>query len=388
MSCAAAPPLSGVRVLEFGMNIAAPYGASVLADFGAEVIKVEPLEGDSARHFEPKAGGQSALFAAMNHNRRYLALDLKHPNAHGVIDRLVRRSDVLIQNLRQGRAKALGIDAMSCHAINPRLIHASIEAFYPNEPGRPGWDLMVQAESGMMAMTGEADGPPARTPSAAIDHATGLWTATAILAALAGARDRVVIKVAMLDVALSLLNDRIANFRVDGIEPRRMGSATSVTTAHQAYPTRDGHILIGAANNALFSKLSATLGPPLAGDARFDTHAGRLARRTELNATLCAILARDTTDAWFTRLDAAGVPVAVVRPLASAVERHAAHSATGFANLGDSGLSILAPPVQMAGVRPAAQAPRSIGADSHAILLESGYDEAAVVELRQSGVIQ
>jgi CoA:oxalate CoA-transferase len=181
-----AGPLAGIRVLDFGMNIAGPYGASVLADFGADVIKVEAPEGDAARAFEPKAGGISALFAAMNHNRRYLGIDLKRPQARPVLERLIDRADVLIQNLRQGRAEKLGIDAAACHARNPRLIHASIEAFYPNEGERPGYDLMVQAECGMMALTGHAGGPPARTPSAAIDHVTGLWTATAVLAAMAG----------------------------------------------------------------------------------------------------------------------------------------------------------------------------------------------------------
>jgi crotonobetainyl-CoA:carnitine CoA-transferase CaiB-like acyl-CoA transferase len=380
-------PLAGVRVLDFGMNIAGPYAASVLADFGAEVIKVESPEGDAARAFEPMSGGISALFAAMNHRRRYLGIDLKQPQARPVIERLIARADVLIQNLRQGRAEKLGIDAAACHARNPRLVHASIEAFYPHEGERPGYDLMVQAESGMMAMTGHAGGPPARTPSAAIDHVTGLWTATAVLAAMAGPRDRAVIKISMLDVALGLLNDRVANYLVDGQEPLRMGSATTLTTAHQAYPTADGHILIGAPSDGFFAKLSKVLGPPVEGDARFDSQSGRLALRAELDAAICSVLARDGTQAWYDQLNAAGIPVAVVRPLSAAVARHAQYSATGLTALSPAGLRMLAPPVQMAGVTAATEAPRQIGADTDAVLAEYGFSEGERVQLREAGII-
>ena len=380
-------PLAGIRVLDFGMNIAGPYGASVLADFGADVIKVESPEGDAARGFEPKAGGISALFAAMNHRRRYLGLDLKRAEARPVIERLIDGADVLIQNLRPGRADKLGIDAASCHARNPRLIHASIEAFYPDEGDRPGYDLMVQAECGMMAMTGDADGPPARTPSAAIDHVTGLWAATSVLAALAGRRDRISIKIAMIDVAMSLLNDRVANYLVDGQEPRRMGSATTITTAHQAYPTADGHLLIGAPSDALFARLAKVLGYPVEGDARFATQAGRLALRTELNAAIEAALARDSNQAWYERIHATGVPVAIVRPLSAAVARHATLSATGIARQGDSGLGIVAPPVQMEGLSAAEEPPRQVGADTDAVLAEHGFSDAERASMRAGGVI-
>ena len=380
-------PLAGIRVLDFGMNIAGPYGASVLADFGADVIKVESPEGDAARGFEPRAGGISALFSAMNHRRRYVGLDLKRPESRPVIERLIDKADVLIQNLRQGRAEKLGIDAASCHARNPRLIHASIEAFYPNEGDRPGFDLMVQAECGMMAMTGDANGPPARTPSAAIDHVTGLWTATSVLAALAGRRDKPVIKIAMIDVAMSLLNDRVANYLVDGQEPRRMGSATTITTAHQAYPTADGHLLIGAPSDALCARLAKVLGPPVDGDARFATQPGRLALRAELNTAIEAALARDSNQSWYERIHAAGIPVAIVRPLSSAIERHARHSATGIAQLGDAGLAVLAPPVQMEGIAAATEPPRQVGADTDAVLSEYGFGAEELASMRTAGII-
>lgn len=383
-------PLAGIRVLDFGMNIAGPYAASVLADFGADVIKIESPEGDAARAFEPQSGGISALFAAMNHGRRYVSIDLRLPQARPVVEKLIDGADVLIQNLRQGRAGKLGIDAASCHVRNPRLIHASIEAFYPNEGSRPGYDLMVQAESGMMAMTGDAHGQPARTPSSAIDHVTGLWTATTILAALAAPatkRDKVVIKTSMIDVAMGLLNDRVANFMVDRQEPQRMGSGTTLTTAHQAYPTADGHIVIGAPSNAFFAKLAELLGPPVSGDERFTSQSGRLANRAELDRAICSVLAKTGTQAWYERLSAAGIPVAQVRPLSSAIERHAAHSATGFTRLSDSGLTILPPPVQMATLAPATEPPGKVGADTRGVLQELGFSEGELQQLRDAGVI-
>lgn len=381
-------PLAGTLVLDFGMNIAGPYAASILAGFGADVVKVEPPGGDSGRGYQPVLGGVSVLFASMNHDKRYLGLDLRRDGAADVVARLVERADVLIENLRPGKAEELGIDAERCHATNPRLVHCSVEAFYPADGDRPGYDLMVQAESGFLAATGSEEGGPSRTPSSVLDHVTSLWVALGAMGALAGARDRAAVRVTMLDVAMALFNDRAATCVATGEVPRRMGSSLPTTTPHRAYPTADGDIVVGAANDSLYRKLARVLGPPLEGDERFDSLPGRLQHRDELDALVGDALRKQTTAFWLERLEAAGVPAAAVRDLAEAVDRHRRLSATGFHDIpGIPGLSVVAPPVSMVGTW-GPPAPGPVGSDSDEVLRDvAGLDDAAIARLREEGIV-
>jgi crotonobetainyl-CoA:carnitine CoA-transferase CaiB-like acyl-CoA transferase len=382
-------PLAGIRVIDAGLNIAGPYAASTLADLGADVIKVEPPGGDTARAYPPFAGELGALFASINHSKRYMCLDLRRPRGREIMKRLLAHSDVLIQNLRPGKAEALGIGAADCHDINPRLVHCSVEAFYPDEQERPGYDLLVQAESGMMHLTGEADGDPVRTATSAIDHVTGIWVALAAAAALNGPRQRVALRVSMLDVALALLNERVSSYLISGVEPQRMGSATPTTTPHQAYATADSHIVIGAASDAIFHRFAAALGPPLQGDERFATQQGRLAHRGELDAVISAILSRRSAEEWRGMLADADVPVAVVHNLPTAVANHARRSATGLRPVrGTDDLSVVAPPLQLGTAAwGEMEPPGELGRDTEAILAELGVDGDERRSLRSSGAV-
>jgi crotonobetainyl-CoA:carnitine CoA-transferase CaiB-like acyl-CoA transferase len=382
-------PLQGTVVLDFGMNIAGPYAASILSDFGADVVKVEPPSGDSARAYPPMVEGMSVLFASMNHDKRYLALDLRHPRADDVVARLVERADVLIENLRPGKASELGIDATTCHRRNPRLVYCSVDAFYPQDGDRPGYDLMVQAESGFLSLTGEEHGGPSRTPASVLDHVAAMWVAMGAMGALAGQRGREVVHVSMLDVAMALFNDRASSYVATGEVPTRMGSALPTTTPHRAYPTRDGEVVVGAANDALFKKLAALLGAPV-DDERFTTLPGRLSRRAELDALLEDAFGRETTATWLARLDARGVPAAAVRDLAEAVDRHRGLSATGFFDVPDvPGLSLVAPPVRLRGARWAPRAPGRIGNDTVEILRElAGLEDHEIERAIDEGIVR
>jgi CoA:oxalate CoA-transferase len=376
-----------MKVVDAGTNFAAPYGASVLADFGAEVIKVEPLRGDVVRELPPFVEGTSALFAAVNHDKRYLALDLRRAEGREVLHRLVADSDVLFQNLRPGREAKLGLDAASCHAVNPRLIHASVEAFYPVDGDRAGYDIMVQGESGFLDLTGEPGRPPARIPAAAIDHVTGMWLALGALAAADGPRERVVQRISMLDVALGLLNEKVSAYAATGVAPARMGSGTGNTTPHGAYRTADAYIVIGAATDVSFGRLAELLGPPLDGDERFATQEGRLANRVELAELIEAALASADAEAWIERIDAAGVPVGRVQTLPAAVARHRAESATGFRS-GGGPFEVLAPPLRDdAGTPAPLTEPGPVGRDSRAILAELSYSGPQIDELVSSGTV-
>jgi crotonobetainyl-CoA:carnitine CoA-transferase CaiB-like acyl-CoA transferase len=384
-------PLRGVRVVDAGLNIAGPYAASLLADLGADVVKLEPPGGDPAREYQPEVAGTGTLFAAVNHRKRYLALDLRTEAGREVLRRLVARADVLIQNMRPGKEVALGLDAGACHAANPRVVHCSVEAFYPDEQSRPGYDLLVQADSGILHLTGEVGGGPVRMPAAVIDHATGLWAALGASAALHGDRDRTALRVSMLDVTISLLNDKVAAYLATGEDPVRMGSATSVTTPHGAYRTADGWIVIGAATDAMYARLAQVLAGEhgtLTGE-RFATQRARLARRTQLDSLLTKVLRQQTAEHWLHTLSAADVPVAVVRTLADASERHRRLSTTGVLQLGDDArLAVVAPALQIAGHQwQAFEPPGPVGRDTLAVLAELGFAGADVERLRAEGAL-
>ena len=380
-------PLAGRLVVDFGMNIAGPYGASVLSDFGATVVKVEPPMGDSGRGYPPERGGVSVLFASMNHDKRYVALDLRNPGARPVVDALVEQADVLVQNLRPGAPERLGIDAERCHDINPSLVHCSVEAFYPGDGPRPGYDLMVQAESGLLSLTGDEASGPCRFPAAILDHVAGLWLALGAMAELAGPRDRAVVRLSMLDVAMALLNDKAATFVADGIVPTPMGSGTSTTAPHRAYRTASGHIVVGAANDGLFRKLVDLLDVEALRADRFATQAGRLEHRTELDDLVGAALAGADAEVWLARLDASGIPAALVRELPDAVARHRDASATGFADLAE-GLSIVAPPHVGSGRVFDPPVPGPPGADTDAVLHDLlGFDEPTIARLIEEQIV-
>ena len=379
---------AGIRVLDAATNIAGPYGASLLADLGADVIKVEPLRGDPMRAYPPRADGTTTQFAAVNHGKRYLALDLRTPDGRTLLHELVGSADVLIQNARAGHEAALGLDAAACHAANPRLIHATVAAFHPADGDRPGYDMLVQGESGLLDQTGEPDRPPSRIGASAIDHVSGVWLAFAVLAALRGARDRETVRVSMLDAAVALLNEKIAAYAVTGDAPHRMGAGTSVTTPHGAFATADGYIVIGAATDDAFGRLAITLGPPLT-DERFATQAGRLSNRDELERAVTTALSARPTEHWLAILSAAGIAAGRVSTLPEAVARHRSDSATGMRrHLDSETVEVVAPAVSFSDERwPALSLPGGPGRDGEEVLREFGIAPARIAALRDRGVV-
>jgi CoA:oxalate CoA-transferase len=381
--------LSGLRVVDAATNIAGPWAASILSDLGAEVIKVEPLKGDMMRAYPPFVDGVQTQYAAVNHDKRYLALDLREERGRAVLHRCLGGCDVLIQNLRPGHEAKLGLDIESCHAANPRLVYATAAAWHPADGDRPGYDLLVQGESGLMDQTGEPDMPPSRIGAAAIDYASGLWLAIGILAELQGERDRPSVRVSMLDVASGLLNEKVSAFLATGVAPQRLGSRTSTTTPHGAFPTADGFIVIGAATDHAFAKLAGVLGAPL-DEERFASQAGRLENREELEAAIGAGLAGEGTEHWLAVLDAAGVPVGRVADFAAMTERHREASRTGFRPIeGVDGLEVMAPAVSFGdaewGPLPA---PGGTGADSDAVLGDLGLAPDEIAKLHEEGLVK
>jgi crotonobetainyl-CoA:carnitine CoA-transferase CaiB-like acyl-CoA transferase len=309
--------LEGLRVLELTQVMAGPFCGQVLADLGADVIKVEPPDGgDSTRRslgFHMR-GEDTAAFLAVNRNKRSLALDLKDERHRAVFHGLVRDADVVLENYRPGVAARLGADYETLRELNPGLVHASVSGFGQTGPYamRPGYDLIAQGLSGVMSVTGEPGGDPVKCGIPIGDLSAGLFCAVGILSALA-ARERTgrgqQVDTSLFEGALALSIWESAELWATGRVPEPLGSAHRLTAPYQALRTRDGHVIVGANNERLWEKLCAAVGrPALLDDPRFEGNGERMAHREELVAELESALAARGTDEWVDALIEAGVP--------------------------------------------------------------------------------
>jgi crotonobetainyl-CoA:carnitine CoA-transferase CaiB-like acyl-CoA transferase len=319
---------AGLRVLDLSENIAGPLACLVLADLGADVIKVErPGTGEATRSLPPRWGGdgESTVFLTVNRNKRSAAIDLATAEGREAVLRLAARSDVVVESFRPGVADRLGLGFADMERANPRVVHCSISAFGTGPLGheRPGYDAIVQAFSGIMEMTGDPDGLPARAAPSVVDVSTGLWALAAIQAALAR-RDREPgpqrLEATLVDSAFHLLGHQVTGYLGTGTFPGRLGSAAPSTAPYQAFRTADGAIMIAGATDRLFVRLCHGIGlPELATDTRFATVADRVGARDALTALIEARLATGTSDHWLTAIGAAGVPAGPVQDLATAL---------------------------------------------------------------------
>ncbi|GAB3491446.1 CaiB/BaiF CoA transferase family protein [Nocardiopsis coralliicola] len=396
----AAPPLAGVRVADLSRVLAGPYATMLLADLGAEVVKVEqPGRGDDTRAWGPPyAGGEAAYYLAVNRGKRSLAADIKDPEALEAVRALCAGSDVVIQNFRPGVADRLGLGYDAVRALNPAAVYCSISGFGPGHvpAGRPGFDVIVQAESGLMGITGEAEGPASKVGVAITDVLTGLNAAVAILGALLRARTTGQgehVEVSLVNSALSGLVNLAQQALVTGEEPPRMGNAHATVVPYQVFPTADADLVIAAGNDTLFRALCTVLDrPDLAADPRFATNPDRVGNRDALIPELTAELAARPAAHWRARLLEAGVPVGQVRGVLGALR---AADAAGD----DATLSVDHPtagPLETvrAGFRlheaPAAGPPLPpplLGQHSAELLAELGLDPAAIDGMLRRGAV-
>ncbi|MFQ5567244.1 MAG: CaiB/BaiF CoA transferase family protein [Paracoccaceae bacterium] len=358
-------PLAGVRVIEIGHSVAAPYAGLILAELGAEVIKVErPGTGDDARAWGPPfVDGMSAVFHALNRLKRSVALDLKSAAGVAKLKRLARVSDVVIQNLKPGLAAALGVGAEALRAENPRLVHASIHAFGKEGPlkDRPGYDPLMQAFGGLMSVTGHSGAPAVRTGTSIIDMGTGMWVAMAVVTALlrreATGRGGVV-DASLYETALGWMAYFLTIWSASGEVPGKAGSGTVMIAPYQAFPTADGELVIAAGNDALFARLAGVMGhPEWAEDARFRTNGLRVENKPALVALIAARTTGATTAEMAVRLDAAGVPNAPVHGI-DQVAQHPQTAASGMLRGDPAGpLRFFGLPFGLDGHRPAREEP-------------------------------
>jgi len=308
-------PLDGLLVADFSRILAGPYATMLLADLGADVVKVESPAGDDTRTWSPPVRqGISTYYLGVNRNKRSVALDLKDPDDVESARELARRADIFVENFKPGGLARFDLDYESVAATNPRIVYASISGFGSGPKGRelPGYDLMVQAISGLMSLTGDPHGPPYRAGISVFDVMAGLHATIGILAALntrnaTGQGQHV--EVNLLSSALSGLVNQSSAFVAGGVVPHRMGNSHPSLFPYEPLPCADGELIITAGNNGQFRRLVQVLGvPELAEDPRFEGNEDRTAHRDELRPLLVERLRTRTAMEWFTDITAAGVP--------------------------------------------------------------------------------
>jgi crotonobetainyl-CoA:carnitine CoA-transferase CaiB-like acyl-CoA transferase len=324
-----AGPLHGVRVLELARILAGPWAGQLLADLGADVIKVErPGAGDDTRHWGPPfvAGTDgerlsAAYFHSCNRGKRSIAVDFETPEGREVVRRLAGEADVVIENFRVGALKRHGLDHDSLSDLNPRLVTCSITGFGQDGPyaSRAGYDFLIQGMGGLMSVTGDAEGQPTKVGMAVIDLFTGLYAAVGILAALRH-RDRTGegqhVDCALLDTAVATLANQALNYLVGGRAPGRLGNAHPNIVPYEVFPVSDGHVIIATGNDGQYARLCVILGAPeLARDPRFADNAGRVAHRRELIPKLCALTLGSDKAGLLSRLEAEGVPAGPINAI-------------------------------------------------------------------------
>jgi crotonobetainyl-CoA:carnitine CoA-transferase CaiB-like acyl-CoA transferase len=352
-------PLSGVVVVELGHSVAAPCAGLVLGDLGADVIKVEKPAGDDARKWGPPfLDGVSATFQSINRNKRSVACDLRDPAQRArLVDFIVARADVVLQNLRPGQADEVGLGAAALSALKPSLVYCNVGAFGAKGPlaGRPGYDPLMQAYGGIMSVVGEEGRPPVRVAPSIVDQGTAMWGVIGILAALYRRRDTGkggVVDVSLFETAAAWMVMLAAQYLGSGNVPTRHGSGASGIVPYKAYRTKDGDLVVAAGNDGLFRKFCEVLGCGWFEEARFKTNPDRVKNAQALYPMIEGEMVRRSNADWIAALDAAGVPCAPVQNVQQMLECEQMQALGLLQDVPGSSQPLIGLPISFDGHRP------------------------------------
>ncbi len=404
---AALRPLQGVRVLDLSRVLAGPWSTQLLADMGAEVIKVErPGAGDDTRHWGPpwhEHGDQkvAAYFLAANRGKKSAAIDFSRPEGAALVRRMAERSDVLVENFKIGALARFGLDAVSMRTVNPRLIYASITGFGQDGPyaARAGYDFIIQGMGGMMSITGlpdgEAGGGPMRAGVAIVDLFTGLYASNAILTALHqrhATGEGATIDLSLFETQVAVLANQASNALVSGQDPPRQGNTHPNIVPYQPFEAADQPIIIAVGNDRQFARLAEICGAPeWAGEPRFATNGARVAHRAELVPLIAERIATKAAAEWLERLETAGIPAGPINRISQALaDPQAAHRQAvrhfGSGKLGE--VPSVGSPLRFDGARADADLPPpALGEHTDELLSEIGVDAEEIRRLREAGVV-
>ncbi len=392
-------PLAGIRVLDLTRVLAGPFCAMMLGDMGAEVIKVEePGKGDDTRSWPPFVEGESTYFMSVNRNKQSVTLNLKAPEGRKIFQALARKSDVLLENFRPGTMDKLGFGYKALARLNPRLVYCSVSGFGESGPEahRAGYDLVIQAESGVMDLTGFSDGPPVKVGNSVGDLVAGMSAAHGVvLALLARTRTRrgQKVEISMLDVMAALLTYQAGIYFGTGQRPTRRGNAHPSIVPYEVFRAADAFVVLGVANNSLWIKCCGALGrPELAQDPRFDTEAKRVQSRATLVPLLNEILGTRAAADWVKQFEAVGIPAGLIKSVAEVCESEHLKARGMIVTLPHPRarkVTVMGVPVRLhATPGKAATAPPLIGQHTDAVLRRLvGLGKPAIARLRAQGVV-
>ena len=397
MTAPATLPLAGIRILDFTRVLSGPLSTALLADLGAEVIKVEPPHGDDYRAIGPMKNGESALFTVMNRNKKSLVLDMKQPDAVRLVHELAAQTDVVVENFRPGVAARLGIGPEALMQLNPKLVYVSVSGFGQTGPlaHRPAYDIIVQAMSGLMEATGDPDGAPTLVGEAVSDVVAGLFASWATLAALLQTQRTGIgqhVDVAMFDTTLSFLATSMARYLFTGEPARRVGNRHPLSAPFGVYRAQDGHFALAVLNKKLFDALAGAMGQPaLANDPRFTTDELRSEQEPALREAIERWAGAHPVEDVVRRLEAAGVPAAPIWNIEQALNSPQALERELLRPVKDErlpGLRLPTQPVRFNGSAPnrTERAP-ALGEHTDDLLGRLlGCGQAKLAELRAAGV--
>ena len=392
-------PLKGIRVLDLTRVLAGPYCAMLLGDMGAEVIKIEePGKGDDTRGWPPFAGGESTYFMSVNRNKKSVTLNLKAPEGRELLKKLAKKSDVLLENFRTGTMEKLGLGYATLSKLNPKLVYCAISGFGESGPEshRGGYDLIVQAESGVMDLTGFPDGPPVKVGNSIADLVAGMSGAHGVtLALLARQRTRrgQKVEIAMLDVMASLLTYQAGMYLNAGRTPARRGNEHPSIVPYEVFKAADGYLALGVANNSLWERCGAALErPDLVKDARFATEASRVENRATLVPLLNQVLGTRPAAEWMKRLEAVGVPAGRINTVPEVCESEhlrARGMVVALPHAKAGTVKMMGVPIRLHGTPGKAKtAAPVLGGDTEAVLTRVlGIKRPQVQRLRKAGVL-
>ncbi len=412
-------PLSGIKVLDLSRVLAGPWCTQMLADLGADVIKVErPIAGDDTRHWGPpflrddagNATQQASYFASCNRNKRSITIDMAKPEGQALIRQMAAQADVLVENFKVGGLRQYGLDYDSLRSLNPRLIYCSVTGFGQTGPyaERAGYDLMVQAMSGLMSITGHADGEPGGGPLkvgvAVIDVFTGLYAANAVQAALHARNvsgEGQHIDMALLDVAMAIQANQVSSYLATGTAPGRAGNLHPSLAPYQDFPSADGNVLLAIGNDGQFARFCAAVGhPEWSGDERFATNANRVRNRSALLALMMPVMKTRTTAEWVTLFEDKAVPCGPINTIADAFadpQVQARGLRMDLPRWGDNNaaapdgirhIASVANPIRMSATPITYRnAPPALGQHTDEVLREMGMDDAQIAALKKADAI-
>lgn len=392
-------PLSGITVVDLTRVLSGPYCTMLLADMGARVIKVEhPERGDDTRAWGPPfQERESSYFLSVNRNKESITLDFKHEAGRKALEALIARADVVVENFRPGTLDRLRLGYEHLRAKHPRLIYGAISGF--GQTGskrlRPGYDAVVQAEGGLMSITGDADGPPYRLGVAIADIASGMFAAHGITLALF-ARERTgvgqLVDISMLDSVAALLTYQGAAYFATGTSPSRMGNRHPTIVPYETYPASDGSFVLAVGNDSLWKILCAAIGlPALTQDPRFATNVNRVGNREQLSQILESHFSTQPRAYWLDVLTQAGIPCGSVRSVGETLEDSQLIERDMIVELQHriaGAIRVVGTPIKLSETPGSIQVPPPVlGEHTEAILKELGYDSKGIQELRSAGAI-